>query len=102
MRMDATNTMSANATHAEREVTIVNKQGLHARPVMRFIDIASQYQSTVRVFKGKTSVDGKSPMEMMLLEGTPGTRLKLVADGEDAATAVEALAKLVADKFYED
>ena len=62
MQMDATNSMSANATHAEREVTIVNKQGLHARPVMRFIDIASQYQSTVRVFKGKTSVDGKSPI----------------------------------------
>src|SRR5262245_22942731 len=102
MQTGATNTMTAKATHVEREVTIVNKQGLHARPVMRFVDIASQFQSKVRVMKGKTSVDGKSPMEMMLLEGTPGSCLKLIADGEDAAAVIEALAKLVADKFYED
>lgn len=94
--------MAENTTHVEREVTIVNSQGLHARPVMRFVDIANQYQSTVKVRKGTVSVDGKSPMEMMLLEATAGTRLNLIADGQDAAAMVEALAQLVADKFHED
>jgi len=94
--------MAENSIHIEREVTIINSQGLHARPVMRFVDIANQFESTVKVRKGTVSVDGKSPMEMMLLEATPGTRLQLVADGHDAAAVVEALAKLIADKFHED
>ncbi|MCK6455044.1 MAG: HPr family phosphocarrier protein [Phycisphaerae bacterium] len=91
-----------NHTHVEREVEICNAQGLHARPVMRFVDLASQFESTVRVHKGNISVDGKSPMEMMLLEATRGTRLRLVGDGADAAAAVESLARLIEDKFFED
>jgi len=99
---EAASFMAENPVHVEREVTIVNSQGLHARPVMRFVDLAGQYQSVVRVTKGTISVDGKSPMEMMLLEATPGTQLMLIADGPDAANLIEALAKLVAEKFNEE
>ncbi len=88
--------------YAEREVTISNVQGLHARPVMRFVDLASQFASAIRVRKGDLDVDGKSPMEMMLLEAVQGTVLKLVAKGADAASAVEALAGLIENKFGED
>jgi phosphotransferase system HPr (HPr) family protein len=95
-------TMSDNHQHVEREVVIQNAQGLHARPVMRFVDLAGQYQAVVRVHKGNRSVDGKSPMEMMLLEAIQGTTLRLVADGVDAAEAIEALARLVEDKFQEE
>jgi phosphocarrier protein len=83
-------------------VTISNVQGLHARPVMRFVDLAGQYTSRIKVCKGQQCVDGKSPMEMMLLEGTKGTVLKLVAEGDDAQQAVEALVGLVNAKFNED
>lgn len=86
----------------EREVTIVNSQGLHARPVMRFVDLASQYSASVTIHKGKTAVDGKSPMEMMLLEATAGTTLRLVTEGDDAAALLDALVKLIEDKFNED
>lgn len=68
---------------------------------MRFVDLAFQYQSSISVRKGELAVDGKSPMEMILLEATQGTRLTLEAHGHDAAQAVEALAKLVADGFGE-
>lgn len=92
----------ADADHlVQRDVKIVNRQGLHARPVMRFVDLAHQFQSAISVRKGEQAVDGKSPMEMILLEATQGTTLTLVADGEDAPQAVEALAKLVADGFGE-
>jgi len=84
-----------------RIVTVVNPQGLHARPVMRFVDLASQFQSHVQVRKGDTVVDGKNPMEMMLLEASQGSKMELVADGPDAAGAVEALAALVAEGFGE-
>ncbi len=85
----------------QREVTIVNRQGLHARPVMRFVDLAYQFQSNISVHKGETTADGKSPMEMILLEATQGTRLTLTAKGSDATEAIDALAKLVADGFGE-
>lgn len=94
--------MSDNNNCSEIEVTISNIQGLHARPVMRFVDIASQFDCTIRVHKEDQNVDGKSPMEMMLLEATQGTILKLLAEGADAIEALEALNKLVNDKFGED
>jgi phosphocarrier protein HPr len=85
----------------QRDVKIVNRQGLHARPVMRFVDLAHQFQSNINVRKGDQAVDGKSPMEMILLEATQGTTLTLIANGHDAPQAVEALAKLIADGFGE-
>jgi phosphocarrier protein HPr len=92
----------AGKTVVEREVIIMNRQGLHARPVMQFVDTASRFASEVKVEKNNTVVDGKSPMEMMLLEATKGTRLKVKACGEDAAQAVQALAELVERGFGED
>lgn len=86
----------------EIEITISNRQGLHARPVMRFVDLASTFRCAIRVKKDGQEVDGKSPMEMMLLEATRGTVLSVVADGEDAEKAVEALAGLINGKFGED
>ncbi len=86
---------------ASRVVTIANEQGLHARPVMRFVDMAKQFGSRIRVRKGEYAVDGKNPMEMMLLEATHGTRLELLAEGEDADGAVAALAGLVESGFGE-
>ena len=93
--------MSENQQKAEIEVTISNVQGLHARPVMRFVDLASQFGSTIRVKKDGLDVDGKSPMEMMLLEAVQGTTLQLIAHGHDAQQAVRALAGLIDDKFGE-
>ena len=97
-----TDKMPESSTHSEIEVTISNTQGLHARPVMRFVDIAMQFCSSIRVSKDSQDVDGKSPMEMMLLEATQGTVLRLTADGEDARQAIEALARLVNGKFEEE
>jgi phosphocarrier protein HPr len=94
--------MSDEPVHAEIEVTISNKQGLHARPIMRFVDIASKFASTISVHKAGETVDGKSPMEMMLLAATCGTVLKLTADGPDAKESLDSLAKLINEKFGEE
>ena len=75
--------------------------GLHMRPVMRFVDSASQFQSHIRVRKDNHVVDGKNPMELMLLEATRGTALEIQADGPDAAEAINALVALVEDGFGE-
>ncbi len=85
-----------------RQVVIRNRQGLHARPVMQFVDLANRYGCEVQVRKGQLQVDGKSPMEMMLLEATQGTVLELAAVGDDAEQAVASLAKLVDAGFGEE
>ena len=69
---------------------------------MRFVDLAYQFQSNISVRKGDLSVDGKSPMEMILLEATQGATLTLMAKGDDAPQAVEALTQLIADGFGEE
>jgi phosphotransferase system HPr (HPr) family protein len=84
-----------------RTVIVPNTQGLHARPVMRFVDVASQFQCRVLVRKGEHVVDGKNPMEMMLLEATKGTELEIVAEGDDSAEALDALVGLVESGFNE-
>jgi len=86
---------------ASRIVVVPNDQGLHARPVMRFVDLASRFQSRVFVKRGDRQVDGKNPMEMMLLEATKGTQLEVVAEGDDADGAVGALATLIQEGFGE-
>jgi phosphocarrier protein len=84
------------------KVTIVNKLGLHARPAMCFVDVASQFQSSITVKRGEQAVDGKSIMQMMLLAATRGTELEVVAEGDDAAKACNALKDLVANGFDEE
>ncbi len=97
--------MSDAPNEAVREVEVPNKEGLHARPVMRFVDLASGYRSNVWVtnLSGKKErVDGKSAMHMMLLEATQGSILKIEARGDDAPETVEALAALVGAGFSPD
>jgi phosphocarrier protein len=83
----------------EQEVTIVNKYGLHARPAMKFVELANRFASKIEVSNGVLTVDAKSIMSVMRLAGTQGTVLKLLADGKDAAEALADLRKLVEDGF---
>lgn len=87
-----------------REVTIPNREGLHTRPVMRFVDLASKFEASVSVrnLSGKRrdeTVDGTSAMQMMLLEATQGSLIRIEARGSDAREAVDALAALVVSGF---
>ncbi len=83
-------------------VTIVNRLGLHARPAMCFVDVASGFAASVMVKRGDQAVDGKSIMQMMLLAATKGTELEIECVGDDAPAACAALKKLVESGFDED
>ena len=86
----------------EIEVEIKNAEGLHMRPAMKFVDIANQYDSEVTVSNDKTSVDGKSIMQMSMLAATCGTKLKIRAEGTDAEKVINALRELVDDKHFDE
>ncbi|MFQ5592118.1 MAG: HPr family phosphocarrier protein [Phycisphaerae bacterium] len=94
--------MSEAETEARCEVAVRNEEGLHARPVMMFVDVASRHVSTITVrnlTRQGEVVDGKSAMQMMLLEATRGCVLGIEARGVDAQEAVNALAALVEAGF---
>jgi phosphocarrier protein HPr len=90
---------------ASREVVICNRQGLHTRPVMKFVDVASRFTSEIKVHKGgdePADADGKSVMQMIILAAEAGTPLRIDAEGDDAEEAVQQLVALVESKFDED
>lgn len=94
--------LSKPGSEAVREVAIVNDHGMHARPVMGFVDLASRFQSKITVAnisrRGET-LDGKSAMQLMLLEATKGNVLRINAAGPDATDAVAALCGLIEAGF---
>ena len=88
-----------------RSIVVSNKMGLHARPAMQFVDLANQFSSSVTVRRpgpDPAEADGKSVMQMLVLEAVEGTPLEIEAQGEDAANAVQKLAQLFESKFGED
>jgi phosphocarrier protein HPr len=85
----------------EREATIVNQEGLHARPAARIVRLANSFDSSIEISKDGFGVNGKSIMGVMMLAAECGSSITIRADGPDAEQAVEALARLVADGFGE-
>ena len=79
----------------KRTVTIVHRQGLHARPAALFVQTAKQFSSRITVKKGRKIVDGKSIMGLLTLAAGPGARIAIVADGADAPEALQRLVALV-------
>ncbi len=94
--------MSQDTTIAQRQVEISNSLGLHVRPAMKFVELASRFPCEVRVRHNNNEFNGKSLLELTMMAAECGTRLELVARGSDADAAVAALADLVSARFYED
>ena len=85
----------------EMEVEIKNADGLHMRPAMQFVDVASKFTCDIEVTNKETSVDAKSIMQMTMLAATYGTKLKVRASGPDAKEAIDALRELVEQKMFD-
>jgi phosphocarrier protein HPr len=83
------------------QVPVVNVLGLHARAAARFVHLASQFQSRIKVTRGAQTVDGKSILGLLLLAAARGTSLEVSADGVDEQAAVDALVAL-ASRGFED
>jgi len=85
----------------EREATIVNLEGLHARPAARIVRLANGFAAEIQLAKDGLEVNGKSIMGVMMLAAECGSSIVIRADGPDAEQAVQALAELVAGGFGE-
>jgi len=85
----------------ERQATIVNQEGLHARPAARIVRLASTFESEVELAKNGLEVNGKSIMGVMMLAAECGSSITIRANGPDAEAAVQALTELVESGFGE-
>lgn len=86
----------------EAELQISNRLGLHARAAARFVHVANSFRSRIVVSKGSARVDGKSILGLLTLAAAKGTRIRVSVDGSDEAAALDALKKLVGNRFGED
>ncbi|MDE1920365.1 MAG: HPr family phosphocarrier protein [Candidatus Omnitrophica bacterium] len=72
----------------EKELTVLNKKGLHARPAALFVGLAEKYGVTVTVAKGSETVNGASIMGLLMLGAVEGTVLKITVEGDRAQEAM--------------
>jgi phosphocarrier protein len=84
-----------------RQVEITNALGLHLRPADKFVRLAHQFRSEIRVSHEGNQINGKSILDLTTLAAECGTILELEARGPDAEAAVEALAELILARFHE-
>ena len=91
-----------NPTIVQREFTIRNRQGLHARPAAMLVKLCNTFQSEIWVEKSDEQVNGKSIMGLMMLAANHGAVIKVTAEGTDAETAVEKIGALVESGFMEE
>lgn len=85
----------------QQTITIQNKLGLHARASSKFVEVAKEYLATISVTSPFAKANGKSIMNMMLLQATCHSEINIETEGEDEQEAMAALLALVNDKFGE-
>ena len=88
----------------QRTVSIGNELGLHARAAARFVKLASQFESDVKLCRlgNNESIDGKSILGILLMAAVKGIRFQITFDGCDEELAAKAIVKLIGDRFGEE
>ena len=85
----------SGATKAEKEIAIVNRRGLHARPAARFVQAENRFRADVSVEKGSTQVNGKSILGLMMLGANKGSKFRIHVEGQDAYQAMRQIERLI-------
>ena len=100
--MGLLNRKSGGALKLVKEIPIVNRLGLHARPAAMFVRIASRHRCEVWVSKEGEEVNGKSIMGLMMLAAGQGSKLQIRCEGADADKAMDELEELIKSRFNEE
>ena len=85
-----------------RELVVLNKLGIHARPAAMFVKVANRFASNILVEKDGEQINGKSIMGLMMLAAGPGTKILVSCEGDDCNAAMDAIVELIKRKFDED
>ena len=82
----------------KKELTVKNKQGLHARPAALFVQVANKFDSRITVRRDAEEVNGKSIMGILMLGAEKGSIIVIEADGKDAELALLELEKIISSE----
>lgn len=82
--------------------TIRNRLGLHARAAALLVKTANRFASEITLEKDGVEVNGKSIMGILMLAASKGTKVTLKVEGKDSPQAIQALGKLIENKFGEE
>ena len=85
-----------------KQLTVINRLGIHARPAALFVKVAGKFASQINVEKDGETINGKSIMGLMMLAAGHGSVICVSSNGPDAEAALEALGELIARKFEEE
>lgn len=85
----------------ERDVEVVNANGIHARPAAEIVKLAAKFGANITLAREGMEVNGKSIMGVMMLAAECGSTVRIKADGDDAEAAMLALSELIASRFGE-
>jgi phosphocarrier protein HPr len=85
-----------------KEIIVVNKLGIHARPAAMFVKTANRFACDIFVEKDGEKINGKSIMGLMMLAAGPGDKFKIHVEGHDASQALGELEILIKRKFDEE
>ena len=85
-----------------KELTIMNRLGLHARPSAMFVKVCSRFKCDIWVEKDGEQVNGKSIMGLMMLAAGQGSKLQVTCEGADAQKALAEIEAVIQRKFDED
>jgi phosphocarrier protein len=85
-----------------RELKLTNKKGLHARASARFVQTVQQFDAEVKVQRGDETAGGDSIMSLLMLAAPFGSSITVSATGNEATAALDAIEKLLADRFGEE
>ena len=86
----------------ERELTVSNRLGLHARATAKLVQLLSGYDCNATLVAKGREVNAKSIMGVMLLAAGQGTPVLLRVEGEDESAAADAIADLFGRLFDEE
>lgn len=85
----------------EKNVTVTNPLGVHARPSAMIVQTASKFRADVSLIKDGNLVNAKSMLGVMTLAAEMGSVVTIRADGSDEEKAVEALVRVFEMRFGE-
>ena len=86
----------------QKEFTIKNRLGLHARAAAQLVQIANRFEAEITVEKEGMAVSGKSIMGILMLAAPQGSQIVLGVDGKDEEQALKTLGQLIDDGFGEE
>ncbi|WP_417688404.1 HPr family phosphocarrier protein [Roseibium sp.] len=98
----AAQTRDTTPTVLEKDLTIVNQRGLHARASAKLVKLVETFDANVEVSKDGQTVGGTSIMGLMMLAASPGCSIRVAVSGAEADEAMAAITELVEDGFGEE